>query len=94
MNNSSSKASNVKEEESRFNRVEYIDSVLDYATTYPDDDSARIHCKSCGKEEHDWKIGSGPRESRSMPDSLCIACWANETADGCLEAWADMPGAG
>ena len=80
--------------ETMFNKQEYNDSVLDYATTYPDDDSARIHCKSCGKEEHDWKIGSGPRESRSMPDSLCIACWANETANGCLEAWADMPGAG
>ena len=60
--------------ETMFNKQEYNDSVLDYATTYPDDDSARIHCKSCGKEEHDWKIGSGPRESRSMPDSLCIAC--------------------
>ena len=86
----SNKANLGKGEETMFNRQEYIDSILEVATTYPDDGSARIHCKNCGEDKPDWKLCTGYRQPRSMPDRLCIACWASETADGCLEAWADM----
>ena len=76
--------------EPNFNRQKYVDGVLEAATTYPHDDSDRIHCKNCGEDKPGWKLCTGYRQPRSVPDRLCIACWARETADGCLEAWADM----
>ena len=86
----SNKANLGKGEETMFNRQEYIDSILEAATTYPDDGSARIHCKNCGEDKPDWKLCTGYRQPRSMPDRLCIACWASEFADDWEEAEADM----